>query len=89
MRRAEPSVVVGRSALRTEDRLLARLGHREISALSQLSAPKRTFDLAVVTYRDFMSTPLARALDRLDVVHAATIPLRAEPAATRCGEMVE
>jgi hypothetical protein len=32
---------------------------------------------------------LPRALDRLDVVHAAAIPLRAEPAATRCGEMVE
>jgi hypothetical protein len=32
---------------------------------------------------------VACALDRLDVVHAAAIPLRAEPAATRCGEMVE
>jgi hypothetical protein len=32
---------------------------------------------------------LPRALNRLDVVHAAAIPLRAEPAATRCGEMVE
>ena len=32
---------------------------------------------------------LPRALDRLDVVHAATIPIRAEPAATRSGEMVE
>jgi len=32
---------------------------------------------------------LARALDWLDVVNAAAIPLRAEPAATRCGEMVE
>jgi hypothetical protein len=29
------------------------------------------------------------ALNRLDVVNAAAIPLRAEPAATRCGEMVE
>jgi hypothetical protein len=27
--------------------------------------------------------------DWLDVVNAAAIPLRAEPAATRCGEMVE
>ena len=35
------------------------------------------------------SKELPRALDRLDVVHAATIPIRAEPAATRCGEMVE
>ena len=25
----------------------------------------------------------------IDVVHAAAIPLRAEPAATRCGEMIE
>jgi hypothetical protein len=32
---------------------------------------------------------LLRALNRLDVVNAAAIPLRAEPAATRCGEMVE
>jgi len=32
---------------------------------------------------------LPRALDRVDVVHAAAVPLRAEPAATRCGEMVE
>src|SRR5260221_12554515 len=27
--------------------------------------------------------------DRLDVVHAAAIPMGAEPAATRCGEMIE
>jgi hypothetical protein len=32
---------------------------------------------------------LPRALNRLDVVHAAAIPLRAEPTAIRCGEMVE
>jgi len=32
---------------------------------------------------------LTRALDGIDVVHAAAIPLRAEPAATRCGKMVE
>jgi hypothetical protein len=32
---------------------------------------------------------IASALDRLDVVHAAPIPMRAEPTATRCGEMVE
>ena len=29
------------------------------------------------------------ALDGLDVVNAAAIPMRTEPAATRCGEMVE
>jgi hypothetical protein len=32
---------------------------------------------------------LPRALDRLDVVHAAAIPIRAKSTATRCGEMVE
>ena len=32
---------------------------------------------------------LPRALDRLDVVRPAPIPIRAEPAATRRGEMVE
>src|SRR5215510_14780347 len=32
---------------------------------------------------------LASASDRLDVMHPAAIPLGAEPAATRCGEMVE
>jgi len=31
----------------------------------------------------------SRSSDRLDVVHAAAIPLRAEPAATRGGEAVE
>jgi hypothetical protein len=35
------------------------------------------------------SKGLPRALDRLDVVHAAAIPMRAKPAATRCREMVE
>jgi len=30
-----------------------------------------------------------RALDRLDIPHAAAIPMGAEPAATRCSEMVE
>jgi len=35
------------------------------------------------------STRLPRALDRLDVVNAAAIPMGAEPVATRCGEMVE
>jgi hypothetical protein len=30
---------------------------------------------------------LPPALDRLNVVHAAAIPVRAEPTATRCGEM--
>ena len=29
------------------------------------------------------------ALNRFDVMYPAAIPLRAEPAATRCGEMVE
>ena len=29
------------------------------------------------------------ALDWLDVMHPAAIPIRAEPTATRCGEMVE
>ena len=29
------------------------------------------------------------ALDRLDVESATAIPMRAEPVATRCGEMVE
>ena len=29
------------------------------------------------------------APDWLDVIHAAAIPMRAEPAASRCGEMVE
>jgi hypothetical protein len=29
------------------------------------------------------------ALDWLDVMYPAAIPMRAEPAATRCGEMVE
>ena len=32
---------------------------------------------------------LACALDRLDVVHAAAIPLRADPTVIRCGELVE
>ena len=32
---------------------------------------------------------LPHALDWLDVMHPTAIPLRAEPAATRCGEMVE
>jgi len=32
---------------------------------------------------------LPRALDWLDVMYPAAIPMRAEPAATRCGEMVE
>ena len=36
-----------------------------------------------------MTHSLARPLDRLDVVHAAAIPLRADPTAIRCGEMVE
>ena len=37
-----------------------------------------------------LSTVLLRpALNRLDVVNAAAIPMRAEPVATRCGEMVE
>jgi len=35
------------------------------------------------------SKELQRALDRLDVVHPAPIPIRAEPAATWCGQMVE
>src|SRR5215831_631203 len=32
---------------------------------------------------------LSRARDRLDVVHAAAIPMRAEPRTVRCGEAVE
>ena len=32
---------------------------------------------------------LPRALNRLDVMHPAPIPIGAEPAATRRGEMVE
>src|SRR5215471_12580217 len=32
---------------------------------------------------------LPRALDWLNVMDAAPIPMRAEPTATRCGEMVE
>jgi hypothetical protein len=32
---------------------------------------------------------IPRALDRLDVVNAAAIPLRADPTAIRCGEIVE
>ena len=32
---------------------------------------------------------LLATLDRLDVVNAAAIPMRAEPAAIRCGEAVE
>ena len=32
---------------------------------------------------------LPRALDWLDVMYPAAIPMRAEPAAPRCGEMVE
>src|SRR5262249_56426347 len=35
------------------------------------------------------SKKLSSALDRLDVVNAAAIPMRAEPAAIRCGEAVE
>src|SRR6516164_638467 len=35
------------------------------------------------------SSELPRALDRLDVMHPAPVPIGAEPAATRCGEMVE
>jgi hypothetical protein len=32
---------------------------------------------------------LATGSNRLDVVHAAPIPIGAEPTATRCGEMIE
>src|SRR5262249_59154231 len=32
---------------------------------------------------------LERALDRLHAVHAPATPMGADPAATRCGEMVE
>ena len=39
--------------------------------------------------RTSISVVLPRALDRLDVAHAAAIPMRAEPAAIRCGEAVE
>ena len=35
-----------------------------------------------------IDTKLA-TLDWLDVVNAAAVPMRAEPAATRCGELVE
>jgi|SRR5215470_3659491 len=35
------------------------------------------------------SKELARALDRLNVVYAATIPIRAAPTATRRGETTE
>ena len=35
------------------------------------------------------SKELSHALDRLDVVNAAAIPVGAEPAAARCGEVVE
>ena len=39
--------------------------------------------------RQCNSKELLRALDRLDVMHPAPIPIGAEPAAARCGEMVE
>jgi hypothetical protein len=32
---------------------------------------------------------LPRALDRLDIVHPAAVPMRSEPWTVRCGEMVE
>jgi hypothetical protein len=38
--------------------------------------------------RDWLLTAPVR-FDGLDVVHAAAIPLRADPTAIRCGEMVE
>jgi hypothetical protein len=35
------------------------------------------------------ASTIARRLDRLNVMDTAPIPIRAEPAAIRCGEMVE
>src|SRR5262249_15467636 len=46
-------------------------------------------DLPVVAPLGRPSKELPPALDRLDVMHPTPIPIRAEPAATRCGEMVE
>jgi ABC-type uncharacterized transport system substrate-binding protein len=53
------------------------------------SKPHGTYPSTARTAPFAPTVLLLRALDRLDVVHAAAIPLRAEPAATRCGEMVE
>src|SRR5215813_359962 len=44
----------------------------------------------ILTYCSSISAAWRRrAPDRLDVMHPAPIPIRAEPAATRCGKMVE
>ena len=68
----------------------ARIGDSPFSTNLGLEASKKPeWSLATPPVPTCRSKELSRAFDWLDVVNAAAIPMRAEPAATRCGEVVE
>jgi hypothetical protein len=87
-------VVLERENLTPEERKRLLEEEARASMSAQLDGEQRS-----PNNRGFMSVPssaphsgraeLTRALDRLDVMHPAPIPIGAEPATTWRGEMVE
>ena len=67
-------------------RRLVVVRRRAVFVVLEGERPHPRLPPALPQLRPILAT---RALDRLDIAHAAAIPMGAEPAASRCSELVE